>query len=439
MKVFDRIWDTSITSGTGNITLAGALMGYRALSAVLADGDTFPYTISDQSGANWETGIGTYISGSNSFSRSVRQSSNSNALVNFGSNIKDVRIAPIAGIPQLFPQKNAIINGDFDIWQRGTSFAAIVNNALCADMWKYFKAGAVVHTVSRSTDVPTVAQSGKLSNYSLLADVTTADASMAATDYCVIAQLIEGFNWKNFAQKIVTLSFWVKSTKTGTFSIAFRNSGFDMSYVTTYTVDVSDTWEKKTITFPASPSAGTWDYTNGIGLRIYWTLSAGSDVFNSAPGTWNASGFADPNQVNATDSVNNNFYLSQVQLEVGGMATDFEIRSFQEEVKLCQRYYWKTFPLDVAPAQAAGIYTVTTFSVLADNHTAYYFPMPMRTTPTITTYNPTQANANWRRVDNANDATYTQLGVTPVGINFRVNGGTANWPYQISMSATAEL
>ncbi len=97
---------------------------------------------------------------------------------------------PIVG--NLTAQKNLIINGDFDIWQRGTSFAAAANATFTADRWKYIKTGTMVHTISRSTDVPTVAESGHLSNYSLLADCTTVDSSADATDRCGMRYNMKG-------------------------------------------------------------------------------------------------------------------------------------------------------------------------------------------------------------------------------------------------------
>jgi len=132
------------------------------------------------------------------------------------------------------PQPNPIINGNMDIWQRGTSFAAPANATYFADRWRIAYSTTGVVTASRSTSVPTVAESGVLFNYSLDLDVTTADAAIAAGDYCALQQSIEGFNWRHFAQRDVTLSFWVYATKTGTHCISISNSGLDRSYVAEY-------------------------------------------------------------------------------------------------------------------------------------------------------------------------------------------------------------
>jgi hypothetical protein len=238
-----------------------------------------------------------------------------------------------------FTNKNAIINGDFNIWQRATSFVSAADGTYSADRWVYGKSGSsAVHDLSRSTDVPTVAQSGRLFNYSLLVDCQTADGAVAAGDLVRLIQRIEGFNFLPLAQKTITLSFWVKATKIGIYCVSFANSGSDKTYIAEYTINTTDTWEYKTITITASPSAGTWNYTTGIGLEVEFILMAGSTFQNTA-NTWAASGLATSNQVNACDSTSNNFRLCGVQLEQGAIATPFEYRQYQQELSLCQRYY----------------------------------------------------------------------------------------------------
>jgi len=236
-------------------------------------------------------------------------------------------------------QKNLIINGDFNVWQRGTSFAACSDNEYQADRFKYSKVGAMVHTISRDTDVPTVAESGHLSNYSLKVDCTTIDSSIAAGDECHIFHSIEGYNFKCLAQKAMTLSFWHKHTKTGTYCVSFRNTGHNQSYVAEYTQSVTDTWEKATINISASPTGGTWDYTNGVGIKIGWSIAMGSNFHTTADAWAGSSRAATSNQVNACDNAANNFMLSQVQLEAGSVATDFEVKNYADELARCKRYY----------------------------------------------------------------------------------------------------
>lgn len=294
-----------------------------------------------------------------------------------GEEIPDGLITPEKMATGFFQRKNAIINGDFNIWQRGSSFPAVANGVYTVDRWVVSYGGTMVQTIQRSTDVPTVAQAGRLFNYSLHLDCTTADSSIGSSDFLILAQYIEGYNFLPLAQRALMLSFWVKATKTGTYCVALANSGNDRTCLVEYTVNAANTWEKKTISIPASPSAGTWDYTNGKGLRVLFTLASGSN-FHDTAGTWNttlADKFSTPNQVNACDSTSNDFRITGVQLEAGEHATDFEYRHYQEEFYLCQRYYEKSIHYWIW----SGRVTTATIGRVQVN-----FVSPKRATPTIT-------------------------------------------------------
>ncbi len=235
--------------------------------------------------------------------------------------------------------RNRIINGAFDIWQRGTSFASIAASAYCADRWTYYKGTTgAVHDISRSTDVPGTSPTEAL--YSFLVDCATADAAVAAGDLVILSQKIEGQCIRDLVGNTFTLSFWVKATKTGTYCVAFRNSGTDRSYVAEYTVSVADTWEFKTVTVSGGcPTAGTWDYTTGVGLQVDFTLMAGS-TFQTTASAWQTGNFtATASQVNACDNVANNFRIANVQLERGAVATPFERPSYTDEYERCRRYF----------------------------------------------------------------------------------------------------
>lgn len=250
--------------------------------------------------------------------------------------------AAIAAIESLLignPGLNPIVNGGFNIWQDGTSFSSIADGTWGPDNWVYGKVGAVVHDLLRSTDVPAVAANAALANYSLQLDVTTVDSSIAAGDYCTIATRIEGFNWLPYARRAFSLSFWVKAAKTGTHCVYFKNSGNNRTYVAEYTVSVADTWEYKTITVSASPSAGTWDYTNGRGLEIGWTLSCGS-TFQTTAGAWQTGDFkGTSSQVNETDNTANNFRIAMPMLVRGEVAAPFVgLPHALENLRAC-RYY----------------------------------------------------------------------------------------------------
>ena len=241
-------------------------------------------------------------------------------------------------------QKNLIINGDFNIWQRGTSFAAAADATYTADRWKYQKSGAMVHTVSRSTDVPTQAESGHLSNYSLLATVTTADGSIGAGDYCTLTQRMEGYNSFPIHDKTITISFWVKATGTnvtGVYCCTLASSGHNQNYPTEYTINSANTWEKKTVTLTIDTSAGTWGATNTYGMAVIFPIVAGS-TYQGTNETWNTTNFGvgtSGMQTTALGTTSNTFQIAQVQLEVGSVATDFEIRNHATELAMCKRYF----------------------------------------------------------------------------------------------------
>lgn len=238
--------------------------------------------------------------------------------------------------PALTGFRNRIINGDMRIAQRGTSFAA-ANNVYLLDRWRYGKSNDAAMTFTQSTDVP----SGSRFSYSLRATVTTADASIAAGDYSLIVNPIEGYNIVDLVGVPITLSFWVKSSKTGIHCVAFRNGVYSRSYATEYTIIAANTWEYKSITIQSglNTSSGAWDFSSGLGLQVSWSMAIGS-TSQSTANTWvDLNTFSTPNQVNCLDTIGNIFAITGVQLEKGSTATDFEFRPYSVELAMCQRYY----------------------------------------------------------------------------------------------------
>jgi hypothetical protein len=239
--------------------------------------------------------------------------------------------------------KNYIMNGDMRIAQRGTAFTSVASGVFVADRFSYQKIGAMVHNSSQDTDVPTLAQAGYLFQNSLRLNLTTPDTSIAAGDRTHLSQIIEGYNWASIAQKTFTLSFWVKATVTGTYCVSFRNSGADRSYVAEYTINTTNTWEYKTITVPASPSAGGWDYANGIGLRVDWIIACGTS-FQGTAGSWQAANLlCTSNQVNGVNTGATDFKITGIQLNEGVQALssfrNFSGGSIGDELAACQRYF----------------------------------------------------------------------------------------------------
>jgi hypothetical protein len=350
--------------------------------------------------------------------------------------VRDMRQA----LDLLIAEANVIINGDFNIWQRGTSFAAAANGDYTADRFLYAKSGAMVHTISQSTDVPTVAQAGHLSNHSFLVDCTTADTSLASTDQCTLQQRIEGYDFLKIAQRTFTLGFWVKATKTGTYCVAFMNSGNDRTYVAEYTVGASDTWEYKTVTVSASPSAGTWDYTNGVGLFVFWTLAAGSS-FQTTAGAWNTGNFrATANQVNACDSTLNDFRLSQIIIVPGEVAVPFVGRSHGNELSRCERYFEKTYDQGTNPGTATevGGHFERKSDTLSSVLWGHNYHTSKRSAPAITIYSPsTGASGKARDFDAGADVVCTASNASDSA--FRTFLGTASaTEHQIAYQWTAD-
>lgn len=286
--------------------------------------------------------------------------------------------------------KNWIINGNFDFWQRGTSFSSVADNTYTVDRFLYNKAGAAVHTISRETSIlPTLSESGFKSSYALKIDCTTIDSSIAASDFVSIQTRLEGFAWAQLINKAVTLTFWVYATKTGTYCVSFSNNGIDRSYVAEYTVSSANTWEKKTITVTLNPSGGTEDYTNGTGLRIRWMLACGS-TYQTTAGSWQNGDYrATSSQVNACDDVSNNFYLSQVMLNVGSTAAPFSRAGgdISGELLLAQRYYEKSYNIDDDPKSATSFGSERLVAcITGTTETAIRFRTRKRTQPTTVVY-----------------------------------------------------
>ena len=337
--------------------------------------------------------------------------------------------------------KNKIIGGDFTTnpWQRGTSFSAL-GNVYFADRWFKFTTSSAVITASRAADAPTATEAGIFTQHCMSLAVTTADAVVAAGDYFTVSQTTEGSNTASFGfgqtgSRNITLSFWVKGTKTGIHCVSIRNDGYNRSYVAEYTIVASNTWEKKTITIPVD-TAGTWLYDNGVGLRLHFTLMCGTDNQTTA-NTWAAGNFiATSNQVNALDSTSNTFKLALVQLEAGSVATSFDVRSVGTELALCQRYYCNNL---------TGVGTASSTTVVALN---LNFPVTMRATPTILVTSAltiSDSGANYAQ-SSANSGTYAGnlqggllhsllnfTGMTAYRVAYPNNGSTS------PITASAEL
>ena len=337
--------------------------------------------------------------------------------------------------------RNKIINGNMEIVQRVASFTTSPGtNGFCQDRWfnTMSASGAGVFITSSSSDAPASAPEFRLS---LRATVSTADTSITAGDFYAVQQRIEGYDARDLIGKTFTLSFWVRSSKTGTHCVAFGNN-VDRTYVVEYTISAANTWEQKTLTVTGGlTTGGTWNWTNGTGLQVSFALAAGSS-FQSPAGSWQAGNYlATANQVNCMDTNGNVFGLTGVQLEVGASATPFEHRPISTELALCQRYYEKSYNLATAPAAAA---TSSSWVASASATSQYLrvsggFATPKRAGPTMTVYSPIDGATGFVAVDGVSRVAV--ISATETAFTFCLNGvtTTANQFMEGHWTASAEL
>jgi len=345
-------------------------------------------------------------------------------------------------------RKNLIINGNFDIWQRGTSFVGAAALAYSADRWRRVSINDSVVNIAAGSHNANLGS--RYTKYALGVSVTTADTSIGAAQYEGQAYVIEGYDVQTIMGQTVTLSFWVYSSLPGTYCVSFRSiAPTYRSYIVEYTINQANTPEYKTITFTMdNGSVGTWDYENSTGLTIFFMLACGTSLHGTANSWQTANVIATSNQVNFLSATSRSFYLYQVQLELGPVATPFENRPFGEELALCQRYYYKTFNQSTTPGAAVGAYTGEHyFPITIATGTVYSpfftFPTLMRGLPAITFYNPTQVNNDARNISsNSADltsTTYYDRSERGVGIQGNSSSMTVGQLAGVHFIADAEL
>ena len=278
-----------------------------------------------------------------------------------------------------------------DLAQRGTSFTGLQNSPVYGiDRWAYRRAGtftSATFSMTQSTDVPT----GQGFAKSLKIDCTAAEASLPAGVYAQFAQYIEGqmlqyLKKGTSSAESLTMSFWVKSNKTGTYIAELRDRDNSRNICKSYTINSANTWEKKTITF-AGDTTGAFDNDNASSLQVNWNLCAGTDFTSGTLQTsWGSEVAANRavGQVNLADSTSNEWYITGVQLEVGQVASDFEFLPYDVTLRRCQRYYHRLYRKEDATANNAcsfgiyGIYYTNTNVFFAGSH-----PVAMRATPSL--------------------------------------------------------
>jgi len=293
--------------------------------------------------------------------------------------------------------RNIIINGDMRIAQRGTSVTGITSTGYrTVDRFRVSLFNGGTWTQTQDTDVP----SGQGFATSLKMDCTTADTSLSANHHMIIQTALEGQNLQHLKYgtsdaESITLSFWVKSNKTGTYTVEFEQTGNARHYCKTFIIDSADTWEKKIITIDGDTSSSLAN-DNSAELRVNFYMVAGPDYQS---GTLNTSGWASQttgnrassSNVNLADSTSNYINITGVQLEVGDTATPFEHRPYDMEMHRCQRYYEKSYNDGTAVGTASTGHSQGTQGSVGGVTTGAVgsyinFTVEKRTTPTIVTY-----------------------------------------------------
>jgi len=276
--------------------------------------------------------------------------------------------------------RNFIIDGDFTQFPEG-NITAIANSAYGAALWENFDVGGeLVHDVDQLSDAPTVGESSHSSTYSMSIDITTAESAVAAGDFQVIEYKVTGSDFAHLNQQQVTLSFWHKHTKTGTFCGYFMNSASNRSYVYEYTQSSTNTWEKHTETVTLDTS-GTWLLTEAdIGLRVGFCMYGGSTFQGTADSWEGAKDYCTSSQVAGADDAANFCKFSQVGLYLGSSAPNFLGESVATVVDQME-YYVQRYNYDAGGSDTIAVgYTINATNKLF----AFIYRNPTRVFPTVT-------------------------------------------------------
>jgi len=287
-----------------------------------------------------------------------------------------------------FAMRNRIINGDFRIDQRNAGGSITpTTDTYSVDRWQFATNVSSKASLQQSSTAPT----GFVN--SLLITSTSA-YTVGAGEVFLLKQSIEGYNiadlnWGTANAQTITISFWVRSSLTGTFGGALNNSGSGRCYPFTYTISSANTWEQKTVTI-AGDTSGTWLTTNGIGLTLILSMGCGSTFLGTANAWTGSAVFSATGSTNVVSTNGATFYITGVQIEKGSTATSFDYRPYGTELALCQRYF------QVVGGTNGGFPMATSY-FSAGSQTARFpisFPVQMRSAPTITKNGTWDGNAN---------------------------------------------
>ena len=334
-----------------------------------------------------------------------------------------VQKVPVSGLENAGGNfKNLIINGDMSIFQRATSTTTVTSGEYqTVDRFKLYESTDGAYTAElENLSLADQATTGQRTALEL--NVTTADGTIGASQFAAIyhpieAQFLQHILYGTSAAKDLTLSFYVKSNKTGTYCVAIdKNDNTAYRLPIEYTISSADTWEKKVIHI--SPTAGSTslitasgaaiDNDNGTGMLVTFALAWGSN-YQGTNNTWvTGNAYSTSNQVNWMDSTDNNFFLTGVQLEVGSGASDFEHLPHDVQIKRCQRYFYNLSSLGPYVPDSSAAYLGAGFMYSSSYMlTPVHLPTAMRTEPTLTTSNASNHFMFYRNSagDNCDDLT----------------------------------
>jgi hypothetical protein len=356
-----------------------------------------------------------------------------------------VQVANLNGGP-LAGTRNRIINGDMRIDQRNAGASVTLDSGNVYTLDRFVVKSGAASKLNVQQNAGAVTPPTGFNNYLGLTSLSA--YSVAAGEIFSLRQYIEGFNVADLgfgtaSAQSITLSFWVRSSLTGTFGGAVNNNS-NRSYPFTYTISAANTWEQKTITIPGD-TTGTWGTGNTTGLLLNFGLGVGS-TFSGTAGVWAGSLFS--SATGATSVVGTNgatFYITGVQLEAGTVATPFERRSYGQELALCQRYFEKSFAIETAPANGANATSLLTEVNSARNYSSgatandgstIPFKVQKRSTPTITAYG--NSSSQWLTTANAN-AGFTAVGIGDWGFTTYQTSSSSVVGMRGHWAASAEL
>jgi len=277
--------------------------------------------------------------------------------------------------------KNRIINGAMVIDQRNAGASGTGNSNYTVDRWYYYGSQASKGTWQQNAG--SVTPPAGFTNY--LGFTSSSAYSVSSTDVFMFYQVIEGYNiadlgWGTANAKTVTLSFWVRSSLTGTFGGALQGGGGSWSYPFSYTISSANTWTQVSVTI-AGQTSGTWGATNGTGFIVRLSLGAGSTYTGTANAWSNSDLYGVTGQVNVVGTNGATFYITGVQLEKGSTATSFDYRPYGTELVLCYRYYYQ-----IGSGGTNARYAVGGCSIWGSNSAQVTMPMAttMRSAPSVT-------------------------------------------------------